>query len=110
MANYTYSKMVSCLLLAITFVKPAVVLEGKVTKGYGSDKYAYYQVKPTQVISNRIKFKFLASIKLARFGTLSQPEIGKSYIFDLDYYNPDQKSYGLKIVDFKSTRVHAKGH
>ncbi len=80
---------------------PPVILEGRIVKTLGGSKYYYYDVEVIKVIKNSPGVKLYAPLRVARVNHATQPRLNKTYILDLDYYNPARPEVGLKIVSLK---------
>ncbi len=78
-----------------------VTLEARIVEVHACRKYCYYDIKVIKVIKNSIEVKLDSRVKVARVSYETQPELNKTYILDLDYYNKAHPEYGLKIVSFK---------
>lgn len=82
-----------------------VVLEGIVT-GKDCNKYCWYTVTPLKVLKNSLSANVTPSFQAARLSTWSQVRDGGTYLLYLDYYNPANPQWGMRIEHFK--KIYAK--
>jgi len=77
-----------------------VIIEAEILNAQGGSKYTWYEIeiKKTDESSAPEQER---KIKVARLSTSMQPEINKSYILELDWYNQDEPKYGYKITKLK---------
>jgi hypothetical protein len=84
----------------ITYSDAPVIIIARIIELKGCDKYCDYDIEIIKVIRNSIKEKLDSHIMVRRASYESHPELNKTYILELDYYNDNPKD-GLKIIRFK---------
>lgn len=75
-----------------------ITLEAQIINGLGGSKYHHYEIKIKKVITDSIEVRQGQILKVAILNTEAKPELNKTYILDLDIYNPKHPEYGYKII------------
>jgi hypothetical protein len=78
-----------------------VIVEARIVKWYGCDKYCVYDIIVIKVNRNLIATNLDSPLKVTRVNYEIQPELNKIYTLNLDYYNKAHPEYGLKIAELK---------
>ncbi len=78
-----------------------LVIEARITGGGDGSKYHWYTIKTIAITTNTIGAKADALTRVAIPNGMPKVEVGKTYILDMNLYNPSKPEIGFKVTSLK---------